>query len=68
VSENERRVRVKTALADLPPEQREVVVLAYLDGLSHSQIAARLGLPLGTVKARMRIAYGKLRAAIEDLK
>jgi RNA polymerase sigma-70 factor (ECF subfamily) len=44
------------------------VALAYLEGLSHSEIAAQLGLPLGTVKSRMRIAYQKVRAALEDLK
>ena len=51
----------------LPPEQQEVVALAYLEGLSHSEIATRLALPLGTVKSRMRIAYQKVRAVLEDL-
>ena len=50
-------MRVRAALAQLPPEQHEVVTLSYIDGLSHGEIAARLGLPLGTVKSRMRIAY-----------
>jgi RNA polymerase sigma-70 factor (ECF subfamily) len=58
---------VRDALATLPPEQREVVVLAYIDGLSHSEIAQRLGLPVGTVKSRMRIAYQKVRAALEGI-
>ena len=49
------------------PDQQEVVSLAYLEGLSHSEIATRLALPLGTVKSRMRIAYQKVRAALEDL-
>jgi RNA polymerase sigma-70 factor (ECF subfamily) len=68
VSEKERQARVQAALARLPPEQHVVVTLSYLDGLSHGEIAARLGLPLGTVKSRMRMAYQRVRAALEDLK
>ena len=68
VSDRQRQVRVQAVLADLPPDQREVVVLAFIDGLSHSEIAARLSLPLGTVKSRMRLAYQKVRDALEDLK
>jgi RNA polymerase sigma-70 factor, ECF subfamily len=67
LSEKERQTRVRAALAQLPPEQQEVVTLSYIDGLSHGEIAARLGLPLGTVKSRMRIAYQRIRAALEDL-
>jgi RNA polymerase sigma-70 factor (ECF subfamily) len=44
------------------------VVLSYLEGLSHGEIAQRLGLPLGTVKSRIRMAYQKIRAALEDLR
>lgn len=54
--------RVAAALADLPETQRDVVVLAYFHGLSHSEIAERLDLPLGTVKGRMRLALDRLRA------
>jgi RNA polymerase sigma-70 factor, ECF subfamily len=67
LAEKQRQVRVQKALAELPPDQQEVVALAYLEGLSHSEIAARLGMPLGTVKSRMRIAYQKVRAALGDL-
>jgi RNA polymerase sigma-70 factor (ECF subfamily) len=67
VAEKERQQRVQAALAELPPDQREVVSLAYLEGLSHSEIAERLGVPLGTVKSRMRIAYQKIRQALESL-
>jgi RNA polymerase sigma-70 factor, ECF subfamily len=67
LAEKERQARVHTALSSLPPEQHEVVALSYLEGLSHGEIAQRLGLPLGTVKSRIRIAYQKIRAALEDL-
>ena len=63
----ERRDRVRAALAELPPDQSEVVTLSYIEGLSHAEIAERLGLPLGTVKSRMRLAYQKVRVAVEDL-
>jgi RNA polymerase sigma-70 factor (ECF subfamily) len=53
--------RVAAALAELPDAQREVIVLAYFHGLSHSEIAERLGLPLGTVKGRARLALDRLR-------
>jgi RNA polymerase sigma-70 factor, ECF subfamily len=68
VSDRERQARVQTVLATLPDDQHSVVTLSYLDGLSHSEIASKLGLPLGTVKSRMRLAYQKIREAVEDLK
>lgn len=63
----ERQKRVQAALAELPADQYEVVQLSYIEGLSHSEIAARLGLPLGTVKSRMRLAYQKIRDCVQDL-
>ena len=53
--------RLMDALTALRPEQREVVVLAYFGGLTHSEISARLDQPLGTVKTRMRLAIKRLR-------
>ncbi len=53
-----------TALREMPSEQRRALVLAYFGGLSHSEIAAQSGLPLGTVKKRIRLAMAKLRAAV----
>jgi RNA polymerase sigma-70 factor (ECF subfamily) len=67
MAEKERQQRVQAALAELPADQKEVVSLAYLEGLSHSEIAERLNVPLGTVKSRMRIAYQKIRQALENL-
>ena len=65
--EKQQHVRLHAALTDLPQDQREVLTLAYLEGLSQSEIATRLALPLGTVKSRMRIAYQKVRTVLEDL-
>ena len=56
--------RLKEALTILRPEQREVVVLAYFGGFTHSEIARKLDQPLGTVKTRMRLAIKKLRGVI----
>jgi RNA polymerase sigma-70 factor (ECF subfamily) len=56
---------VVRALGCLPPEQRRVLVLAYFGGLSHAAIAEALGWPLGTVKKRLRLGLGKLRAALD---
>ena len=57
----ERRQLVRAALESLSPEQREVIELAYYSGLSHSEIALKLGQPLGTVKTRTRLGMMKLR-------
>ena len=67
-SDHQREARVQRVLAELSPDQRQVVVLSYVEGLSHSEISDRLSLPLGTVKSRMRLAYQKVRDALEDLK
>ncbi|MEQ9527350.1 MAG: sigma-70 family RNA polymerase sigma factor [Parvibaculaceae bacterium] len=60
--------RVHAALTDLPPDQAQVVELSFLEGLPHSAIAERLGIPLGTVKSRLRLAFARLRPALEDLR
>ena len=59
---------VHAALERLPPDQREVVRLAYFQGLTHSEIATRLGIPMGTVKTRLRLAFDKLRVALAGIK
>jgi RNA polymerase sigma-70 factor (ECF subfamily) len=62
---NLRRSRIATALNSLPLEQRELVQLAFFDGLSHSELAEKLGQPLGTVKTRIRSGILKLREQLE---
>ena len=57
---------VRSALDDLPPDQRQVIELAYFGGLTHSQIAEMLDLPPGTVKGRMRLGLTKMRSALGE--
>jgi RNA polymerase sigma-70 factor, ECF subfamily len=58
--------RVAAALAALPAEQRQTIELAYFEGLSQSEIAAKTGSPLGTVKMRVKLAITKLAALLKD--
>jgi RNA polymerase sigma-70 factor (ECF subfamily) len=58
---------VQRALARLTPEQRQVIELAYYAGLSHHEIAAKLGQPLGTVKTRIRTGMMLLRERLRSL-
>ncbi len=60
------RQRVRSAVATLPEDQRLVLSLAFFEGKTHSEIAAELGQPLGTVKTRIRLAMQKLRQLLQD--
>jgi RNA polymerase sigma-70 factor (ECF subfamily) len=57
---------VRGALSALPDDQLKVIELAYFGGLTHSEIAEFLGMPLGTVKGRMRLAMEKIRAKLAE--
>ena len=61
------RGAVRAALDALPPEQRQVLGSMYFDGLSHSQIAERTGVPLGTVKSRALLGMRRMRTELERL-
>lgn len=63
----EREAHVRRAMAELPETHVELLRLAFFDGLSHSQIAKRLDLPLGTVKSRLRLAFQRLRVTLEPV-
>jgi RNA polymerase sigma-70 factor (ECF subfamily) len=65
VTQNETRASIADALANLAPHERSVIQLAYADGMSQSEIATRLGWPLGTVKTRTRRALHRLRDRLE---
>lgn len=56
---------VRAALDDLPPEQFQLLHAAFYEGLSHSEIAKAYNIPLGTVKSRIRLAFNRLRDALE---
>lgn len=62
----ERRERVRAELGALPAEQRRVLELAFYEGLTQSEIAARTGIPLGTVKTRTLLAMKKLRVVLRE--
>ncbi len=64
---SEARAAIGAALADMPGDERQVIMLAYRDELSQSEIATRLGWPLGTVKTRTRRALARLRVALAEL-
>jgi RNA polymerase sigma-70 factor (ECF subfamily) len=64
---NDEAARVRYLLNNLPSEQREAIELAFFEHLSHHEIAARLGQPLGTVKARIRRGLLKLRERLNNL-
>ncbi|MHB8510240.1 MAG: RNA polymerase sigma factor [Candidatus Dormibacteria bacterium] len=66
VSENLDRDAIKSALAALPEDQRVAIELAFFGGLTHAELAERLGIPLGTVKGRLRLALLKLRGLLKE--
>ena len=64
LSQNEMMGKVKSILGTLPQAQREALELAYFQGMTHSEIAARTGEPLGTIKTRLRTALSELRRVL----
>ncbi len=59
--EQEKRMLIGKALKQIPDNQREVILLAYFEGMTHNDIAGKLSLPLGTVKTRIRLGMFKLK-------
>jgi RNA polymerase sigma-70 factor, ECF subfamily len=64
LSAQERQERLATAIQGLPPEQLDLVREAFYQAKTHAEIAAQTQLPLGTVKSRLRLAFGRLRRAL----
>ncbi|NND37214.1 MAG: sigma-70 family RNA polymerase sigma factor [Gammaproteobacteria bacterium] len=62
------KTAVAAALTELPEDQRICIELSFMKGLSHGEIAGQLGLPLGTVKSRIRLAFGRLRDELGELR
>jgi RNA polymerase sigma-70 factor (ECF subfamily) len=62
----QRQRQMQRVLRELPPEQRQVLLMAFFGGLSHSELASKLGQPLGTVKSRIRAALQRLRQLMEE--
>mgnify|MGYP001277807826 CR=1 FL=1 len=63
----DREKLVRKCLESLPEDQREVVRLSFIEGLAHPEISERLGIPLGTVKSRLRLSFQKLRPMLRKL-
>lgn len=60
--------QLKTALARIKPDQREIIEKAYLGELTHNEISAQMGLPLGTIKSRIRLGLERLRHELKELR
>jgi RNA polymerase sigma factor (sigma-70 family) len=65
--QNVQSAQIREALMQLPTEQRMVIELAYFQGWTHSEIAEGCQIPLGTVKARMRLGMARLKRALEEM-
>ena len=64
----ELRVLVESALSELPAAQQQAVELAFYEGLTHTEIAARLKEPIGTIKTRIKLGMNKLRTALRPVR
>jgi RNA polymerase sigma-70 factor, ECF subfamily len=65
--QNIQSAKIREALMQLPTEQRMVIELAYFQGWTHSEIAEGCQIPLGTVKARMRLGLARLKRVVEEM-
>ena len=63
-NEERSEVKVQASLSELPKEQDEILRKVYLEGKSHAEVSNELGLPLGTVKSRVRLALQKMQVLV----
>ena len=63
---HEHAVNVRTAIAELPLDQKQAIQLAFFDGLTHVEISEKLNVPLGTIKTRIRLGLMKIKEALKD--
>ena len=68
VFREEESIKVRNCISKLPEDQQEVVGLAFMEGMTHQEIADNLGIPLGTVKSRLRLSFEKLRPMLKELR
>tara|TARA_Y100001960_G_C14756005_1_gene871308 strand:- start:2194 stop:2745 length:552 start_codon:yes stop_codon:yes gene_type:complete len=68
VFREEESIKVRSCISKLPEDQQEVVGLAFMEGMTHQEIANNLGIPLGTVKSRLRLSFEKLRPMLKELR
>ena len=66
ISEKERNEHLKLAIEQLPPDLREAILLCYMQGLTHSEAAEALEIPIGTVKSRIHAALEELRGQVKS--
>ncbi|QHQ36426.1 sigma-70 family RNA polymerase sigma factor [Algicella marina] len=66
LSARELQQKMRTSIAQLPEAQQQILRAAFYEGLSHAEIAARQGIPLGTVKGRIRLSFKHLRGILGD--
>jgi RNA polymerase sigma-70 factor (ECF subfamily) len=64
INREQKSRHVALALAKLPQDQAKIIRMSFYDGLSHGEIAKQLELPLGTVKSRIRLAFGRLKESV----
>jgi len=68
VDRQQRSDILKQAVSLLPEDQRQIIMMSFFEEKPHSEISEELGIPLGTVKSRIRLAFGKIRSELENLK
>jgi len=67
VESKQKNQRIRAAMGHLPEDQRQAIELAFFGGLTHSELAAQLGVPLGTIKTRIRSGLQRMRLSLGDL-